>query len=155
EQIPAGISILYIVRHPFDVLTSFNSTTGRKYHISPARWLGEMLALQYLVDTQRPLTKIVRYEDLVKHPQRLQAELGDFFGLTKVVDADQFLSTFRPPPEATAAMHGLRPIDPNSVGRWAKEEDNIRYLRGIRSRLGGVLDWVGSNYSYDINLPTA
>jgi hypothetical protein len=153
EQIPARISILYIVRHPFDVLTSFNKTTGRKYHIGPARWLGEMLALQFLVDTQRSETKILRYEDLVEHPDRIQTELGEFFGLAKEVDANEFLSTFRPPPEATAAMHGLRPIDSRSVGRWKSDEENITYLRGIRPRLGATLNWVGANFDYDVSLP--
>lgn len=153
EKIPNRISILYIVRHPFDVLTSYNKTTGRKYHISPARWLGEMLALQFLVDTQRSETKIVRYEDLVEHPDRVQTELGEFFGLAKNVDADEYLSTFRPPPEAAAAMHGLRPIDHRSVGRWKCDEENIRYLRSIRPRLGATLNWVGATFNYDIALP--
>lgn len=154
ERIPPRISILYIVRHPFDVLTSFNKTSGRKYHISPARWLGEMLALQFLVDTQRPATKIVRYEDLVEHPDRVQTEIGDFFGLEREVESNHFLSTFHPPPEATAAMHGLRPIDRRSVGRWKNEEENIPYLLGIRARLGGTLNWVGANFDYDISLPS-
>lgn len=153
EKIPHRISILYVVRHPFDVLTSFNKTTGRKYHISPARWLGEMLALQYLVDTYRLGTKIIRYEDLVENPNFVQAGVGDFFGLEKVVDADQYLSTFRPSPEATAAMHGLRPIDRRSVGRWKHDNENIRYLQNIRPRLGALLNWVGTSFDYDITLP--
>lgn len=153
EKIPARISILYAVRHPFDVLTSFNKTTGRKYHVGPARWLGEMLALQFLVDTYRSGTKIVRYEDLVENPSLVQAGVGDFFGLEKAVDADQYLSTFRPPPEATAAMHGLRPIDSRSVGRWKNDNENIRYLRNIRPRLGAMLNWVGTSFDYDVTLP--
>jgi hypothetical protein len=153
ERIPPRISILYIVRHPFDVLTSFNKTTRRKYHISPARWLGEIMALQFLVNTQRPATKIVRYEDLVEDPLRVQGQIADFFGLARDVDANQFLNTFHPPPEATAAMHGLRPIDCRSVGRWKSANENIDYLRSIRPRLGGMLDWVGNKFDYDIALP--
>ena len=153
ENIPSRVSILYIVRHPYDVLTSFNRTTGRKYHISPARWLGEMMSLQFLFDTQREATKIIRYEDLVRHPDRIQEELGAFFGLEMQVGAHDFLRTFRPPREATAAMHGLRPIDSQSIGRWKNSQENISYLVGIRHRLGPMLDWVGATFDYDISLP--
>lgn len=152
ERIPDSIGIAYIVRHPFDVLTSHNPMSDRAYHIEPHRWLGEMLALQYLIDTQRPNARLVRYEDLVAEPEAVQAGLGEVFGLEIAAPATALSETFRPSPEATAAMHGVRPIDRNSVGRYKTRPEHIDYLRGVRPRLGRTLDWVGEAFGYDIGL---
>ena len=81
EQIPECIEIAYILRHPFDVLTSHLPSSSRPYHILPDRWLGEMMSLRYLLDSGRKNTKIIRYEDLVRAPSEIQAELADFFRL--------------------------------------------------------------------------
>src|SRR5262249_13116332 len=48
-EIPEEIGIAYIIRHPFDVLTSHHPNNVRRFHIRPDRWLGEMTALHYLV----------------------------------------------------------------------------------------------------------
>lgn len=37
EKMPKCIEIVYIIRHPFDVLTSHNPTSGKTYHIEPHR----------------------------------------------------------------------------------------------------------------------
>lgn len=152
EKIPPSIGIAMIVRHPFAVLTSHNPTTRRKYHIDPDRWLGEMLALQYLVDTKRRETTIVRYEDLVADPEATQALLGNQFGLTVQHAAGDVHKVFNASPEAISAMHGLRPIDAGSVESYRQSAEKMSYLRSIRPRLGRLLDWVSGEYGYDISL---
>jgi SAM-dependent methyltransferase len=152
EQIPDCIRITYIVRHPYDVLTSHNPASGRRYHIEPHRWLGEMLSLQYLVDTQRANTKIIRYEDLVTDPEAAQASLGSFFSLKIGSSVDDIAQTFRAPALAAAAMHGIRPIDRQSVNRHKDDPGQIDYIRTIRPRLGRTLDWVAQTFDYDLFL---
>lgn len=152
ERIPAEIKIAYIVRHPYDVLTSHNPNTKRRYHISPHRWLGEMMALQYLVDTGRPDTKIIRYEDLVMNAETVQEELAGYFHLENSASPKDIVSTFHAPPEAVAAMHGLRPIDTNSINKYKRDGEKIDYLKKIRPRLGRMLDWIAHEYRYDIAL---
>lgn len=156
EQIPSEISIVYIVRHPFDILTSIHPTarlkTGRYYHITPGRWLGETMALRWLVESNRLRTKIVRYEDLVRDPNRVQAELGSFLDLEIETKASDFHNVCSPPPMAIQAMNGLRPFDGKSIGRWQSDPEAINYLRSIRFRLSECLPWIGRTFDYDITM---
>jgi hypothetical protein len=152
EKIPASINIACIVRHPFDVLTSHNPNTGVRFHIDPDRWLGEMLALQYLVDTGRGGTAIVRYEDLVANPSDVQARLASSFGLRVATSPDDVVQTFGASREAVSAMHGLRRIDRNSLFRYRSNPAHLDYLRAIRPRLGRLLEWVGETFDYDVSL---
>ena len=153
ERLPAAIKIVYILRHPYDVLTSYNPAAPNvsgKYYITPARWLGEMLALQYLVDTNRPGVKIVRYEDLVEDPGKVQSELSVFFDLQISVTPEEVDKAFKAPPEANLAMHGLRKIDKNSLYKHRESPEKLAYLASIKPRLGRLLDWVAGSFNYDI-----
>jgi hypothetical protein len=152
EQIPERIKIAWIVRHPFDVLTSQHPVTERKYHIQPYRWLGEMLALQYLVDSNRADTWIVRYEDLVTYPESVQTKLSQAFGLKILSTVDQIPSRFKASPMANAAMHGLRAIDSNSVHKYKNDPEKVAYLKTLLPRLGRTLEWVANEYSYNLDL---
>ncbi len=155
ERIPDPIHIVYIIRHPFDVLTSVNPVHPGgpgTYYITPARWLGETMALQYLKDTQRPNTLVVRYEDLVQDPDRVQQQLAQHFKLGVKAAAQDVDAVFDAPPEARLAMHGLRKIDRQSLYTYRQSESKLQYLRSIRPRLGRLLDWVSETYAYDIGL---
>jgi hypothetical protein len=152
EHIPADVRIVWIVRHPYDVLTSHNATSGREFHVTAHRWLGETLALQYLVDTCRPGTVVLRYEDLVNDPAGLQRTLGLSLGLRPCAPPDGFLSRFRASPQAATAMHGVRAIDAASVGRHRSDPRKVAHLRSIRPRLGRLLDWLSQTYGYDLTL---
>ena len=92
EEISERIGLVYIVRHPFDVLTSNNPQTKRDYHVEPHRWLGEMLALKFLIDAQRKNVQIVRYEDLVTDGTRCSNSLRHISGLKSLLT----LTTCRP-----------------------------------------------------------
>ncbi|MEJ0011474.1 MAG: hypothetical protein WDM94_02385 [Bauldia sp.] len=152
EELPDSIEIAIIVRHPFAVLTSHNPVSRRAYHIAPHRWLGEMLALQYLLDTRRPATVIVRYEDLVTDPDRVQTRLSEAFRLPIAHPMSAIAEVFRPPASALSAMHGLRPVDRDSVEKYKHDPEKIAYLRSIRPRLGRLLTWVAEEYGYDIEI---
>lgn len=152
ESIPHDIAIAWIVRHPFDVLTSHNPTTGHKFHIQPHRWLGEMLALQYLMATARPNTTIVRYEDLVTRPAAIQSQIAAAYGLETEAGVDQIAMRYRPSDAADRAMHGLRPIDRDSLEKFRRDPEKLAYLRSILPRLGGTLQWVAETFGYDVTL---
>ena len=152
EKIPECIEIAYIIRHPFDVLTSHNPTTGKTYHIDPHRWLSEMLSLQYLLDSKRDHTTIIKYEDLVQDPDNSQTLIAAKLKLGISHPARLLDKVFRAPSEAVSAMHGLRAIDTNSIGKYKNEPEKIAYLKGILPRVGRLLDWVGKEYGYDISI---
>lgn len=151
--IPSDIKIIFIVRHPFDVLTSHNPTTERKYHIQPQRWNGEMQALHWLTTSQRPGAHIVRYEDLVADPNKQQAIIAEIFGLTIDTPASQYDRAFSPPDVAQQAMHGVRAPDKHSIGRWKKNPADRAHLSQIIPILRPQLDWVGERFDYDVSWP--
>ena len=135
KEIPQQIEIVFIVRHPFDVLTSYLPISRRPYHILPHRWLGEMLALQYLLDAGRKNTKIIRYEDLVSKPVESQTELAKFFTLQIRLPLNQVVK-----------------MDQNKIGKYKLDTTKIEYLQRIRSDLGDMLSWVAKTYNYDVSL---
>jgi hypothetical protein len=150
EKIPECIEIAYIVRHPFDVLTSHLPSSPRPYHILPQRWLGEMSALRHLLDTGRKQTKIIRYEDLVTHPLETQSDLAGFFGFATARSLDDFYTSSANPSEGP--LHRARRLDPNSINKHQRDAEKLRYLKEIKPGLGEVLAWVGGLYHYDISL---
>ncbi len=149
--IPPEIGIVFIVRHPFDILTSHHPGYERRYYVTPARWNGEMQALRWLCESRRPNTKIVRYEDLVTDPDREQQALADAFGLTIRVPASEYGRVFSAPDEARTAMHGLRAPDRNSLGRWKDKPDDRAYIARLVPDLQPQLDWIGERFGYDLN----
>lgn len=152
ERIPSCIEIVYIIRHPFDVLTSHNPATKSIYHIEPYRWLNEILALQYLLDSKRDHTTIIKYEDLVQEPHNSQTFIAGKLKLGISHPVEMLDKVFQPGTGTINAMHGLRPIDTNSIGKYKKDPAKITYLKRIRPRLGRLLDWVGEEYGYDVSL---
>jgi hypothetical protein len=152
KDVPEEIGIAYIIRHPFDVLTSHHPNNKRRFHVLPDRWLGEMRALQFLVQTKRPRTKIVRYEDLVRDPTAVQGALGTAFELKAMVPAGDFMASFTPSPKRPAAVDCMREIDTNAVGRYKKDRESIEHLKGIRPMLEPLLDWVATEFEYELSL---
>jgi len=150
--IPPEISIIYILRHPFDVLTSKHPGNDDARHISPLRWNSEMQALRWLHERKRPNTLIIRYEDLVSDPDKTQALIARTFGLTIAHPASSFDQKFVPSDRARNAMHGLRAPDRQSIGRWRQDESNRDYLAKVVPDLMPQLIWVGENFGYDIDL---
>ena len=126
--------------------------TDSLYHIKPDRWLGEMTALKALIEARRQNVKIVRYEDLVTDACTVQAQLAEFFGFEIESHVDDLPAVFNASAAADLAMHGLRKIDTNSIGKYKRDPRKIDYLRSIRPRLGSMIDWVSSEFSYDLSL---
>jgi hypothetical protein len=150
QQIPESIEIAYIVRHPYDVLTSHLPGSGRRYHTLPERWVGELTALRHLLDSRRKNIKVVRYEDLVGRPVESQKKLGHFFRLNIKVPIDTISTISNNPSESP--LHRSRKLDVSSIGKHRRDPAKLAYLAQIKPQLGEVLDWVGKTYDYDLRL---
>jgi hypothetical protein len=78
-SLPPEIELIYLVRHPFDTLTSHhpNYLSHRRFHVSERRWRDEYAGLKRL-RTQQPTRVIhyVRYCDLVTSPDVVQSRLA-------------------------------------------------------------------------------
>lgn len=85
DAIPASIRVLYCVRHPYDVLTSYhrNYRDGKEFYIKPDRWLAEFAAYKALMARpDHPPVMPLRYEDTIDDADAVQQKIGDFFDLT-------------------------------------------------------------------------
>jgi len=151
-KLPESIKIAYIIRHPFDVLTSHLPRSNRPYHILPDRWLGEMAALRHLVDAGRANTKIIRYEDLASKPVETQTDLGDFFDLRAGMTMSAFYTFSNNPTEKTATTGSPRTIDIDSINKHQRDPKKLDYLKAINPKLGKMLEWVGQTHNYDVSL---
>jgi hypothetical protein len=152
EAIPPQITILFIVRHPFDVLTSRHPTSIRHYHIPPGRWLGETMALRWLIESKRPSSKVIQYEDLVSDPNRIQVEIGSLLQMQIETPANEYHKLFKPSEQVIQTMHGLRAPDVSSINRWKSDPEAIAYLKSIRLRLSDCLPWTGKAFGYDVSM---
>jgi hypothetical protein len=150
QQMPANIEIAYIVRHPYDVLTSHLPGSGRTYHILPERWVGELTALRHLVDSRRKSLKVVRYEDLVGRSVESQKKLGHFFRLNVRLPINTISTISNNPSESP--LYRSRKIDVTSIDKHKRDLAKLAYLAQIKPELGEILDWVGKTYDYDLGL---
>lgn len=90
-SIREGTGLIYMVRHPYDCMTSYHPRTrDRGYHVTPERWFTEFEAwLAFRASVQRRRRDVgvvvVRYEDLVVDPDQTQRAIADHFGLERRV----------------------------------------------------------------------
>jgi hypothetical protein len=152
ETIPPQIDIFFIVRHPFDVLTSVHPDSPGSYYVTSGRWLGETMALKWLVDSQRPRAKIIRYEDLVTDPSRVQEEIATFADLRIQTPAAEYYKVFKPSARVIETMHTLRPPETSSIDRWKSDPNAVAHLKSLQLRLTDCLPWIERTFGYDIRL---
>jgi hypothetical protein len=147
-----GLTLIYMVRHPYDVMTSrlFNNN----FHVSPERWVSEADALQILL-TSRPDTFVLKYEDLVADPDASQVLIGEIFQLTPALRFSAFHNLEVTSERRVLALRGLRAPDLNSVSRWRQTADLREYCERVSFAVGDRLQEFASRYGYDLSCDKA
>ncbi|TPL47412.1 sulfotransferase [Mesorhizobium sp. B2-4-6] len=138
-KLPAGIGLVYCVRHPLDVLTSVHPQTmgERRFHTTADRWVLEYDALLSLRKAQ-PARDIlyVRYEDTIADPDAVQLRIADRFGLR---------------PRVPVTADGQGPIHARSLRKWERNEDYRAYLQGQLSQaVLGPMQAFCREFGYDM-----
>lgn len=121
----AGLWCVFMMRDPRDVITSSHKRLPGQYYASLRVWLDNYLVWQRARNHPRFVT--VRYEDLARDPDGVQAELmrrmpflkarhkfSEFHRVGKVSEASQ------------RALHTIRPVDTSSVARWQSHLPRIK-----------------------------
>ncbi|NJM31181.1 MAG: hypothetical protein HC855_14790 [Rhizobiales bacterium] len=147
---PEEIEIVYVVRHPFDVLTSVH--TGRERYATPERWKAEMAAFRLLLESRRGGLHLLGYEDMVLEPAVAQQRLGEALGLPIRHPFARFNEVVSFGSGAVAAMHGLRAPDAKSVGRWRRDQEQLEYVKSVLPQLEPELSWLTNLRGYDVTL---
>lgn len=71
DKIDSDIRIVHLVRHPYDVLTSFHPGSKRpdKFYLKPEQWLEHFDVFKRTINRATPPAHIVlRYEDVISDP---------------------------------------------------------------------------------------
>ena len=152
--VPPSIDILYLVRNPFDVLTSKHPLDPKEYFVDFDYWLNEFRAYQQLQSARENAGRllILRYEDLVSQPARVQQLIQNTWNLTPAADNVGFdrvdtLAHDDQPSRFQAALGGVRPPDTASVEKWRhdprKRQHIIELIRQHPRELAAFLDTFG------------
>ena len=135
-RLSSSVSLIYCIRHPFDVLTSSHPETIhlRRFHVTTERWLDEYDALCRL-RTRQPWRNIffVRYEKLVHEPDVVQEELAEALSLRP-------LRRFSADPATEIFV--------TSVEKWKRNPELLNDLRAIRIAIGAPLATFSSEFGY-------
>lgn len=149
DKVPAEISIIHIVRHPWAVLASHHR--GSANYISRDRLEGEHCAfLAHLAD--RSNTVVVRYEDLVQTPEAAQSQIEAVLKTTGAWPFADFWCKSVLAPDIVSAMHGLRPLEPTSIDAWRRVEGLAEHLRETGALDSPVLREIAIRFGYDLSV---
>lgn len=144
--IPPAIALLHLVRFPLDVLVSRHRDRDR--HVTPERWRAETAALRGLLAAGRAGLMVVRYEDLVREPDRVQAAIAERFALAPELPFSRFAERARFDGLTLEAMKGLRAPDTRSIGAWRRDPEAIAYCRTIWPAIAADVAWLCARFDY-------
>lgn len=149
DRIPEGIRVLHVVRHPFDVLISGH--LGKANHITLPRLEGEH-ASYFAHLHNRPHTHVVKFEDMVRKPSYVQAQIEAFLGAQSTRPFSDFYLHADLSADIVDAMHGLRPLDSSTLHRWRGDLAARNFLRGLLAQSGDTLHRFAEVFDYDLNI---
>lgn len=144
HTLPKTIALLYIVRHPFDVLTSTH--IDRTYYITVERWKKEVAAMQLVIN--RPNSLFVRFEDLIRTPEMVQTIIQKKWKLTPHTRFSNFNSHITVTDHVNQAMNGVRKPDPSRIERYRENAEHMEYCESIAPDIASELRWLSGQFGY-------
>lgn len=137
----AGMWVIWMVRDPRDVITShYASDPPGVYRVNYPRWRFYQERVREFVSHSRVV--MVRFEDLVLCPQRVQFELKERLELRVQLPFEACYARFESPKEdeCLKALNGVRPLDPDTIGRWPGHPGRIlRTVKEFPELLGSLV----------------
>ena len=124
----ADAYFLLSLRDPRDVLVSKHVSKPGEYYVSVSRWKAIYDHFRYV--QEQPRVKIVRFEELINEPQKLQQEIAQHAGCSVIHPFEKFAEVV-PQDFRTRALNGVRSPDPSAIGKWRLPE----YTERIREIL--------------------
>jgi len=119
------IGIIFTMRDPRDVMTSRH--TGNEYWRRAQQWADRAAIVRQ--HSQHPRAMVVRFERLIRHPEKVQEEIGCKFNLIPQRPFSECHQHFdEADAEGVHAMHGARPLDRSRIGHWRETDEKRRIV---------------------------
>jgi len=132
-----AVRFIVTARDPRAVLTSTHEEQAG-YYVTPERWRAMFAHFEYVRRAPDVLT--VDFNDLVRQPQTVQERLTTFIGWEAAASFEQFHARI-PTDFDTAALNGVRPLDPRVIDRWKgpQHRERVRQILQALPELPEVL----------------
>lgn len=147
QDLPADIGLIFMVRHPFDVLVSQH--LGKANFITLDNWRDEFFAFQRIVT--RANTIVVKYEELISNPNGFQDNLQSTFGISPDHPLSEFHKVARPSAQVAEAMQTLRPFDTSSIGSHLSSDSNIAFCADLYHQHSDLFREACEDMGYEID----
>lgn len=119
------LHVICMVRDPRDIITSRHGSDPNQYWTGLRFWNLYTEYADSLASHPRFIT--VRYEDLVREPDRVQVRLMDEIPfLKKSANFSEYHEAASPSGSSKKALRGVRPISDASVGRWRNHLPRVK-----------------------------
>lgn len=147
DMVPDAVKVIWMVRHPYSVITSKHRSTGDIYYVSTERWLKEFAAYKWLRD-HHPSGNfaVIRYEDLTKDPDAVQGRLKMQTGLR----FDVPFSKFEGRKNLVGRKGKWQPLQPGRAFDTAAFAHHRERLDQFIAEAGPALDEFAKEFGYDI-----
>lgn len=128
-----GCGFIFCVRDPRDVICS--KISNGKFKLDGNKGIirreGKELQNEGLIERHNWLKKamqfphyLCKYEELIKNTEKIQQEIGNYFRLDYTGRFKDFYKADIPN-KFKIRMHGVRPVDTNSIGQWKCNKERI------------------------------
>lgn len=115
---------IYVVRDPRDVVVSHHRKHPGRYYSNLRFWLEAERSARQL--RGNPRFVVVRYEDLVTDPDRVQQDIERAMPFLRRRHAfSEFHLHARISEQSALALNGVRPVDSGSIGRWRQHLERV------------------------------
>jgi hypothetical protein len=118
------LTVVYVRRDPRDVVVSRHPQAPDRYWTNLRTWRRVEGAAARLA--AHPRFVVVRYEDVVREPERAQACLAARLPfLTRTASFAELVAHARPSAESARALGGLRALDARGIGAWRRHKPRL------------------------------
>lgn len=139
---------VFLLRDPRDVIVS-------RHKLAPDRYWADLASWKYALEIARtvwehPRFVVLRYEDLVRDPDRAEGDLLERIPpLERLRPLRDFFRTARPSEQSRQALHGVRPMETSSIGRWREHKPRVAAQLKLRGPITGELIELGYEQDAD------
>jgi len=123
-KVMKNLHVILMLRDPRDSIVSMHGTDKERYWSNLLYWKNFMPFAEELMNHPRFL--VLRYEDLAKDPDAVQAQISAFLPFLKEKHAfSAYHRIAKPSSDSRLALGEVRPVSDKSIGNWRNHKARI------------------------------